>query len=80
MCSKPCSRDDVSAMRRPTWHFAAVYETRLIENYELIIASPPVNIDIITGPAHMYRLSNHQAVVPLKGELGEEVEIPSPPP
>lgn len=67
-------------MRRPARHFAAVYETRLVENHELTIASPPVKIDIITGPAHVYRLSNHQAVVPLKGELGEEVEIPSPPP
>jgi hypothetical protein len=66
-------------MRSPGHHFASVYETRLIENDELTVAAPPVKVDIITGPAHMYRLSNHQAVVPLKGELDEEVDIPPPP-
>ncbi|HXH91594.1 MAG TPA: hypothetical protein VNN25_08435 [Thermoanaerobaculia bacterium] len=68
-------------MRRqpPIWHFAAVYETRLVLNERLVIAVPPVKVEVITGPAYMFRLSNDRAVVPLMGKVGEEVEIPSPP-
>jgi hypothetical protein len=67
-------------MQPPGRYYAAVYETRLVENEEMTIVAAPVKVEIFTGPAHVYRLSNHQAVVPLKGELDEEVEIPSPPP
>jgi hypothetical protein len=67
-------------MQPPGRYFAAVYETRLVENEELTIVAVPVKVEIFTGPAYVYPLSNHQAVVPLKGELGEEVEIPSPAP
>lgn len=70
----------ICPMQPPRSYFAAVYETRLVENEELTIVAAPVKVEIFTGPAHVYRLSNHQAVVPLNGELGEEVEIPSPPP
>jgi len=62
----------------PLRFFAAVFETRLIENENLVVAVPPVKMEVITGPAYMYRLSNNRAVVPLKGEINEEVEIPSP--
>jgi hypothetical protein len=60
-------------------NFAAIYETRLIESEDLSIVASPVKVDVLTGPTWMYRLSNYQAVVPFKGELDEEVEIPPPP-
>src|SRR6266568_8678783 len=61
-------------------HFAAIYETRLIEDEKLTVVAPPVKLEVITGPAYMHSLSTDHAVVPLRGEVGEEVQIPSPSP
>lgn len=67
-------------MRSKTFCYAAIYETRLVENDELIIAAPPVRIQVLTGPGYIYPLSQDRAIVPLRGLLGEEGRVPPPSP
>ena len=67
-------------MKHDGFCYAAIYETRLLENDELVVEASPVRIQVITGPGYIYRLSQDRAVVPLRGILDEEVTIPPPPP
>lgn len=58
-------------------YYAAIFETQLLENEHLVIAVPPVKIEVLSGPASIVPLSHGRAVLPLRGELGEELSIPS---
>ena len=67
-------------MAKFEYHFAAIYETRLLAGPSLTVVAPPVKLEVMTGPAYMYRLSWSHAVIPFSGEVGEETEIPPPTP
>jgi hypothetical protein len=60
--------------------FATIYEAPLIQNQPMVIAAPPVKLEVAIGPRRIYPLKNSRAVVPLRGEVGEEATIWPPEP
>jgi hypothetical protein len=63
-------------------YYGAIYETDLLENAagESIAIIPPVKFQVLRGEYTLFTRSHGRAILPLRGIVGEEREIPALPP
>lgn len=64
-------------MRRAENHYVEVFETRLFDQPAFILVAPPVKVALVTGPVYLHVYTHERAVLPLRGELDEELRVAS---